>query len=170
MDQKQDPLPGATVIIKGTTIGTVTNTDGKFTLKVPEDMKTLLVSFVGYKSKEVQLGVADSVTVVLEEDVVAMEDVVVTGFFERKKEGYAGTVTTIKKKICKNFLQVTFLPQSARLMPGLKSMKTMSMVRIQTNYRISRFEEREAFRMVRLLPCLFWMGLKFLPRKYSIWT
>ena len=98
MDQKQDPLPGATVIIKGTTIGTVTNTDGKFTLKVPEDMKTLLVSFVGYKSKEVQLGVADSVTVVLEEDVVAMEDVVVTGFFERKKEGYAGTVTTIKKE------------------------------------------------------------------------
>ena len=61
-------------------------------------MKTLLVSFVGYKSKEVQLGVADSVTVVLEEDVVAMEDVVVTGFFERKKEGYAGTVTTIKKE------------------------------------------------------------------------
>ena len=81
LDQKKDPLPGATVIIKGTTIGTVTNTDGKFKLKVPEDMKTLLVSFVGYKSKDVQLGVADSVTVVLEEVVVAMADVVVTGFF-----------------------------------------------------------------------------------------
>ena len=97
-DQKQDPLLGATVIIKGTSIGTVTNADGKFTLKVPEDMKTLLVSFIGYKSKEVQLGVADSIAIVLEEDVVAMEDVVVTGFFERRKEGVAGTVTTIKKE------------------------------------------------------------------------
>ena len=61
-------------------------------------MKTLLVSFIGYKSKEVQLGVADSIAIVLEEDVVAMEDVVVTGFFERRKEGVAGTVTTIKKE------------------------------------------------------------------------
>lgn len=97
-DAKKEPLIGATVIIKGTTIGVVTNANGEFSLKVPENTATVIVSFIGFKPKDVSVANKDVVNVILEEDVVAMDDVVITGFFTRKKEGFAGTVNTIKKE------------------------------------------------------------------------
>ena len=96
-DSKKEPLIGATIVIKGTSIGVVTNEKGEYTLKAPENTKQLTISFIGYKTIEVTLGNQDVVNAVLEEDIVAMEDVVVTGYFDRKKEGFAGSVTTIRK-------------------------------------------------------------------------
>lgn len=96
-DTKKEPLTGATIIIKGTSLGAVANENGDFTLKVPENTTSIIVSFVGYKSKEVSIVNKSVVNVMLEEDIVAMEDVVITGFFNRKKEGFAGSVTTIQK-------------------------------------------------------------------------
>ncbi len=96
-DTKKEPLIGATVLIKGTSIGAVTNENGEFSLKIPEDITTVTVSFIGYKPQEVSVTGKTILHVTLEEDIVAMDDVVVTGFFPRRKEGFAGSVTTIKK-------------------------------------------------------------------------
>ena len=96
-DTKKEPLIGATVLIKGTSIGAVTNEKGEFSLKIPENITTVTVSFIGYKPKEVSVTGKTILNVALEEDIVAMDDVVVTGFFPRRKEGFAGSVTTIKK-------------------------------------------------------------------------
>ena len=73
------PLPGASVIIKGTTTGTTTDFDGNFSVDVPEGNATLVVSFLGYVTKEVAVSAnQSSITITLEEDSQALDEVVVT--------------------------------------------------------------------------------------------
>lgn len=71
---------GATVVIPGTTIGTTTDANGAFTLSVPADAKTLNVSYVGMKTAEIPIGSQTTFNIVLEPDVLALQDVIVTAF------------------------------------------------------------------------------------------
>jgi len=85
-------IPGVTVSVKGTTMGTITNMDGVFTLKVPQDSKTLVVSFVGMTSQEVTIGSQSTINVQLSPDMVAVDEVVVTALGvsrEKKSLGYS---------------------------------------------------------------------------------
>ncbi len=72
-------VPGASVFLAGTTLGTVTNIDGEFNLKIPEDAKTLVVSFVGLKTTEVAIDSKTSFEVSLESDIFGLDEVVVSG-------------------------------------------------------------------------------------------
>jgi TonB-linked SusC/RagA family outer membrane protein len=72
------PIPGVSVFVKGTTLGTITNIDGEFELKVPDDAKELVVSFVGMKTTSVVLGAASNYTVSMNPDLVGIDEVVVT--------------------------------------------------------------------------------------------
>ncbi|MFC2136711.1 SusC/RagA family TonB-linked outer membrane protein [Bacteroidota bacterium] len=86
------PLIGATVVVKGTTIGTITDFDGNYTIKVPEDAEILQFSFVGLLSQEVPIGDQTNISVTLQPDVLEMEEVVVTAIGirrEKKALGYA---------------------------------------------------------------------------------
>lgn len=86
------PIPGATVLVKGTTVGAITDIDGKFTLNVPKDRDVLLVSFVGMVSQEIKLGSDNVVNVTLAPSVQELEGVVVTALGiprEKKSLGYA---------------------------------------------------------------------------------
>jgi TonB-linked SusC/RagA family outer membrane protein len=85
-------IPGATILVKGTTVGVITDLDGKFSLTVPKDKTDLTVSFVGMKSVEVKLGESNVVNVELQPDVKALEGVVVTALGvtrEKKALGYS---------------------------------------------------------------------------------
>lgn len=93
-----DPLPGATVIIKGTTIGAATDIDGKFSLTVATKVTALEVSFIGYKTLEVPVGQRDDFTIALEPETAEMDEVVVTGVFVRKQESYTGSARTMKSE------------------------------------------------------------------------
>lgn len=86
-DDKSEPLVGASVLIKGTQDGTVTDVDGKFSLRVPSGQATLVVSYTGYVTKEVVLdGVSNTVSVSLETDKRILDEVVVTAYgLERKR-------------------------------------------------------------------------------------
>ncbi|MGV8133881.1 MAG: TonB-dependent receptor [Mangrovibacterium sp.] len=95
-DGKGLPIPGAAIIIKGTTIGTVTNLDGNFTLQIPLDAKILSFSFVGYETQEVPVGNKTSFTVVLEEQTVGLEEVVAVGYGVQKKETLTGSISTVQ--------------------------------------------------------------------------
>lgn len=94
-DEKKEPLPGVTVMIKGTKLGTVTDVDGKYALTVPEGNNTLVFSMVGMKDKEEVIGKRTQVDVVLEEEVSELEDVVVTGYYTRAKNSFTGAARTI---------------------------------------------------------------------------
>ncbi len=95
-DDKGEPLIGATVLVKGTTVGTVTDIDGNFSLEVPEDAQTLVVSYTGYETKEVPLTDATHYDVVLSEGV-ALKEVVVTGLgIKREKKALGYGVSTLE--------------------------------------------------------------------------
>ena len=72
-------VPGASIMVKGTTLGTITDIDGNFTLKVPDDAKTLVVSFVGMKTIEVPIGNQTTFNVTLQPDVFGIDEVIVSG-------------------------------------------------------------------------------------------
>ncbi len=94
-DRNSQPLPGVSVVVKGTTIGTVTGTDGTFSLTVPDDVQSLQFSFVGMKTKDVPLEGQTSVNVAMEEDVVGMDEVIVVGYGTQKKSDITGTVASV---------------------------------------------------------------------------
>ena len=98
-DTKGGKLPGVTVILKGTTLGGVTDAEGNFKFEIPDQKDMILVfSFVGMQTKEVPYKGESEIKVTLQTDVTEMEQVVVTGIFTRKTESYTGAATTIKKE------------------------------------------------------------------------
>ncbi len=96
-DENGDPLPGASVVVKGTTNGVITDVNGDFTMQVnPEDV--LNISFVGYKSTEVIVGQQTEFNISLTSDLTSLQEVVVVGFAERKKENLTGAVASMGSK------------------------------------------------------------------------
>lgn len=91
-DQAGLPLPGVTVIVKGTSVGTVTNMDGDFSLRVPSDARTLQFSFVGMRTQEIALEGRTSFSVTMEEESIGLEEVVAVGYGVQKKESVVGSI------------------------------------------------------------------------------
>jgi TonB-linked SusC/RagA family outer membrane protein len=95
-DSSGQPLPGVTVVIKGTTQGTVTNADGEYSLTNIPDDATLVFSFVGMRTQEVIVGDQTTVDVEMEVDAIGIEEVVAIGYGVRKKETLSGSISTIR--------------------------------------------------------------------------
>lgn len=94
-DRQGNILPGVTILLKGTTVGSVTDTEGRFRFEIPELKDIVLVfSFVGMKKKELAYRGEKELHVVMEEETTEMEEVVITGIFERRKESFTGAATT----------------------------------------------------------------------------
>jgi TonB-dependent SusC/RagA subfamily outer membrane receptor len=90
---KEDPLPGVMVMVKGTTIGTVTDLNGDYGLVVPYNNKELIFSYIGYKTTEIQVG-SEFANVILEPEILALQEVVVIGYgVSRKFSGMAAGVS-----------------------------------------------------------------------------
>ena len=96
-DNKKLPLPGVTVIVKGLTIGTATDGNGRYALTLPKTEKlSLLFSFVGMKTREVAYTGKDTINVVMQEDLETLEDVIVTGYATIDRGSYVGAVMQIR--------------------------------------------------------------------------
>lgn len=96
-DKDGNPLPGATVRIKDTQMGVVSDQDGKFKLEVGEIKDLMLqVSFIGYKTQTVKPGEQRVLYIVLEEEAQKMDEVVVTGYFTKTKSSYTGSAVTVQ--------------------------------------------------------------------------
>ncbi|WP_319268497.1 TonB-dependent receptor [uncultured Draconibacterium sp.] len=90
------PLPGANVIVKGTTVGIVTTPDGKFSLEVPGDASTLVISFIGYVAQEIDITETTNVDVMLLPDAIGIEEVVAIGYGTAKKSDLTGAVASVQ--------------------------------------------------------------------------
>ncbi len=97
-----DPLPGATIKIKGTSLGTATNMEGKFELTVVDNFIALEISFVGYETVEVTVGKREYLDVLLKTESSNIDEVVVTGVYTRKKESFTGSSQTYKAEELKS--------------------------------------------------------------------
>ena len=94
--EDNEPIIGASIVVKGTTIGTVTDFNGAFSLDVPSSAKTLVVSFVGMKAQEI--GVKPKVNVVLEGDNQMLDEVMIVAYGTAKKSAFTGSAATIKSE------------------------------------------------------------------------
>lgn len=97
-DNTGEPLPGVTVVVKGTAQGTVSDIDGKYTLRVPESTKTIVFSYIGMKSQEVALGSKSVINAVLEPESFDVDEVVVVGYGTQKKRDLTGSITSVDNK------------------------------------------------------------------------
>lgn len=94
-DEKNEPIIGANVVVKGSTTGTITDMDGNFTLEVP-DQATLLVSYIGYTPKEVAVKNQNNFSIMMIEDSKTIDEVVVIGYGSVKKSNLTGAVSSVK--------------------------------------------------------------------------
>jgi TonB-linked SusC/RagA family outer membrane protein len=92
------PIPGATVIVKGTTVGTITNQDGNYQLKVPVEAETLIFSFTGMISREVDINNQTTINAILKENVISVNEVVAIGYGTVKKSDLTGSVSIVSTK------------------------------------------------------------------------
>ena len=119
-DSSGASLPGVSVVIKGTTTGTITDMDGKYTLpKVPEN-GTLQFSFVGMRSQEVAVGGKVSINVTLVEESIGIEEVVAVGYGTVKKSDLTGSVTSVKSDEIKAFATSNVMQSLSGRAPGVQ--------------------------------------------------
>jgi len=93
-----DPVIGASVLIKGTTLGTITNSDGNYELDVPEGGQTLVVSFVGMKTQEIEIGNQTAINMVLEEDTYGIDEVIAIGYGTMRKANLTNAITRVSSE------------------------------------------------------------------------
>ncbi len=94
-DTESNPIPGANIIVKGTSLGTTTDSDGRFALDVPDASSVLVISFIGYLSQEVVVGNQTNINVTLEADVRQLSEVVVVGYGTQKKASVTGAISSV---------------------------------------------------------------------------
>ncbi|HPE76740.1 MAG TPA: TonB-dependent receptor [Draconibacterium sp.] len=95
VDNTGSPLPGVAVVVKGTTIGAVTDIDGNYSLDVPASAETLSFSFIGMKNQEIAIGNQTAINVTLVSEVTDLDEVVVVGYGTQKRANVVGSVTTV---------------------------------------------------------------------------
>jgi TonB-dependent starch-binding outer membrane protein SusC len=95
VDEAGDALPGVNVIVKGTTTGTITDSNGAYSLLVPENASVLIFSFIGYQNQEIDIAGRSIIDVSMVYSSQALEEVVVIGFGERRKKDLTGSISTV---------------------------------------------------------------------------
>ncbi|TDE17772.1 TonB-dependent receptor [Dyadobacter psychrotolerans] len=95
-EENGSPLPGVSILIKGSNTGTTTDSDGSYTITVPDANAVLVFSYVGFVKQEVIVGSRNVIDVKLLTDAQALTEIVVVGYGEQKKETLTGSVTTVK--------------------------------------------------------------------------
>lgn len=110
-------VPGASVLVKGTSTGTVTNADGVFNLRVSEGT-VLQFSYIGYAKKEILVGAETEITVLLDPDISMLNEIVVVGYGEQKRSNLTAAVSTLDMKVKEN-TPTTNASQALHGVPGL---------------------------------------------------
>ncbi len=100
-EDTKDGLPGVNVIIKGTSTGAVTDIDGNYRIVVPSENSVLVFSFIGYENYEVRVGSQTVINVLLPLDIESLEEVIIVGYGEQKKETVVGAITQTDETVLK---------------------------------------------------------------------
>ena len=125
-DQSGVPIPGATIIVKETTIGITSDNDGNFSLSLPVDANVLVFSFVGMKTQEVKVGKQKSFNIVLEQETIGLEEVVAVGYGTTKKVNLTGSIASVTNKDLKSSTTMSLKDNMAGKLPGLRVMQRSS--------------------------------------------
>lgn len=94
-DDKKEPLIGASVLVKGTSTGTISDVSGAFSFSIPANGTTLIISYTGYASKEIAIGASNNYNVMLEQEAIDLSDIVIVGYGTQSKKELTGSVSKI---------------------------------------------------------------------------
>ena len=95
-DQDGNPLPGANIVVKGSSVGTVTNMEGEYSITIEDSNATLLFSFVGMLTREIVVGDQRQINITLSSDVLGLEEIIVVGYGTQRKENLTGAVDVVE--------------------------------------------------------------------------
>ncbi|MBW3468096.1 SusC/RagA family TonB-linked outer membrane protein [Arthrospiribacter ruber] len=118
--EEPEGIPGVNVVVKGSSTGTITDIDGRFSINVPQGANALVFSFVGYQTREVALTNADNIEVELQPDVKALGEVVVVGYGTQERRELTGSVSSIDNRAIENLVTPSFDQQLAGRAPGVQ--------------------------------------------------
>lgn len=119
-DASGEPIIGANIVVRGTTTGTITDLDGKFTLDTPSDAQ-LVVTYIGYLEQTIPVGGRNTLSVVMKEDTKTLDEVVVVGYGSQKKVNLTGAVSSVKMDEVMGNRPVTTVSNALMgTMPGLQ--------------------------------------------------
>ena len=118
-DEKGEPVPGINVIIKGTTSGTITNTNGTYSITDIPENATLVFSFIGMKTQEIVVGNQSVINVTMESEFIGLDEVVTIGYATQKKVTLTGSVANVNSKIIERSRASNITNSLSGLMPGL---------------------------------------------------
>ena len=125
VDENGDPVIGASVVVKGTTIGTVTDFDGNFVLEVPEEHKHLEISYVGMETMQVR--VAPQINVTMMDDSQALDELVVTGYGVQRKAAFTGAAAVVGEDVLSKKTDANFVKALEGAIPGIQMNNSTSM-------------------------------------------
>lgn len=95
-DTNGESLPGVSIVVKGTAIGTISDSNGEFNLTIPDDAVIIQFSFVGMKTQDVEIGGKKTFSIVMENDALDIDDVVIIGYGSMKKSDLTGSIVSVK--------------------------------------------------------------------------
>lgn len=112
------PIIGANILVKGTTVGTITDVDGNFSLNVPKDA-TIVVSYIGCETQEIKVTGTKTFNIVLKDNAIGLDDVVVIGYGSQKKSDLTGTVVAVNSETLDKIQGNTIMEKLQGQVPGL---------------------------------------------------
>ncbi|WP_346857973.1 TonB-dependent receptor [uncultured Draconibacterium sp.] len=107
VDEQDNPVIGATVVVKGTTIGIPTNIDGKFALDIPVDNQIIIISFIGMEAQEIDATNIEKINATLKSSSVQLEETVVVGYGQQKKESVVGAIAQTTGEVLQRSAGIT---------------------------------------------------------------
>ena len=135
--EDNEPVVGASVVVKGTTTGTVTNLDGTFSLEVPANAQTLVISYIGMKTREAP--VASMVNVVLDTNAQTIDEVVVVGYGTQRKKDVTSSIAKVSGEDISNLAAPSFESQLAGRAAGVQVTTESGMVGAAPRFQIRGF-------------------------------
>jgi TonB-linked SusC/RagA family outer membrane protein len=118
--EEPEGIPGVNVVVKGTTLGTVTDFNGNYSLSVPEDRNILVFTFVGFLTREMTIGNNTVINVVMQPDLKTLGEVVVVGYGSQERRDITGSVASISNRSIENLVTPSFESQLAGRAPGVQ--------------------------------------------------
>lgn len=118
-DAQGNPIPGTNILVKGTTIGTTTDSEGRYALEVLQEDAVLVFSFIGYTTQEIALNGRSVIDVVLMADVTNLEEVVVVGYGSVKKSDLTGAISSVSSENLQDIPASNFLEKAQGQLAGV---------------------------------------------------
>ncbi len=118
-DETGEPLIGVTILVKNTNVGTTTDFDGNFSLDVPDDATTLVISYTGYSSMEIDIENQSNLTIVMQDNISSLDEIVVIGYGTTKVRDLTGSVQSVDLAAIDQQPNVSIMQGIAGAVPGL---------------------------------------------------